>query len=109
MEDYYINPTEDALSLSSIVNDKTKSPVKKQLDQQKHPSLIMPISPPIPERQNNNIMKKMLKYIIEGLVVGLVAYYFVGKNKLSTRDAVIIGVTAAFVLAILDMLYPTNQ
>lgn len=111
MEDYYINPTEDVSSLNNPKSDKkTKSPEKKHQDELKHHNLIMPMVPPPnglyahppPKNHNNDIMRRILKYLIEGLVVGLIAYYFVGKNKLTSKDAIIIGVTAALVYAILD-------
>lgn len=110
MEDYYINPTENSLSLNNPISDKkNKSPEKKQ-HELKHHNLIMPMGPPPigayvhppPKKTNNDTMKRVLKYIIEGLAVGLVAYYFVGKNKLGSKDAIILGVTAALVFAILD-------
>ena len=54
-----------------------------------------------------DILKRAVKYLVEGLAVAFVAYYFVGKNKLSIRDVVMLGITAAFVFAILDTFSPT--
>lgn len=54
-----------------------------------------------------DILKRAVKYLIEGLAVAFVAYYFVGKNKLNIKDIVILGITAAFVFAILDTFSPT--
>jgi hypothetical protein len=47
------------------------------------------------------ILMLFVKYLIEGLAVGAAAY-FVGHKKLKVNDAVIIGITAAVVLVILD-------
>lgn len=52
------------------------------------------------------IFKRGLKYLVEGLAVGLVAYY-VTKNKFDIKDIIILGITAAFVFAILDTFSPT--
>lgn len=53
------------------------------------------------------IFKRVVKYLFEGLAVGFVAYYFVGKGKLDIKDIVMLGITAAFVFAILDVFSPT--
>ncbi|AGF85371.1 hypothetical protein QJ854_gp411 [Moumouvirus goulette] len=53
------------------------------------------------------ILRRAVKYLIEGLAVAFVAYYFVGKGKLNIRDIVMLGITAAFVFAILDVFSPT--
>jgi hypothetical protein len=51
------------------------------------------------------IVIRILKYVIEGLVVGIAAY-FVSK-KLSFEEVLIIGVTAAATLAVLDLYSPS--
>lgn len=51
------------------------------------------------------ILIRILKYVIEGLVVGIAAY-FVSK-KLSFEEVLIIGVTAAATLAVLDLYSPS--
>lgn len=53
------------------------------------------------------ILKRAIKYLVEGLAVAFVAYYFVGKGKLNIQDIVLLGITAAFVFAILDTFSPT--
>lgn len=53
------------------------------------------------------ILKRAIKYLIEGLAVAFVAYYFIGKGKLNIKDIVYLGITAAFVFAILDTFSPT--
>lgn len=53
------------------------------------------------------ILRRAVKYLIEGLAVAFVAYYFVGKGKLNVKDIVMLGITAAFVFAILDVFSPT--
>ena len=54
----------------------------------------------------SEIIRKVIKYLIEGLAVAFVAYLVLGKNKLNMRDVVILGITAAFVFAILDAFSP---
>ena len=51
------------------------------------------------------IVIRILKYIIEGLVVG-VAAYFVSK-KLSFEEVLIIAITASATLAVLDLYSPS--
>lgn len=53
------------------------------------------------------ILKRALKYLIEGLAVALVAYFVVAKGKLNIKEVVYLGITAAFVFAILDTFSPT--
>jgi hypothetical protein len=53
------------------------------------------------------ILRRVIKYLLEGLAVAFVAYYVVGKGKLNMKDVVILGVTAAFIFAILDTFSPT--
>lgn len=52
------------------------------------------------------IFKRALKYLLEGLAVAFVAYYFT-KGKLDFKEIVLLGITAAFVFAILDTFSPT--
>ena len=49
---------------------------------------------------------KAVKYLIEGLAVAFIAYY-VGKGKLNTQYIIMIGLTASFVFAILDIMSPS--
>ena len=111
-KDYYINPTDDASSLTNPISDiKLKSPEKKQQFELKNPNFTIPIvnqHNPVENQNNNTSGKRILKYFIEALVVALIAYYFVGKNKLSAKDAVILGLSTAVIFAVLDIFYPTN-
>jgi|TARA_B110000037_G_scaffold217219_1_gene277827 hypothetical protein len=53
------------------------------------------------------IIKRILKYLIEGTAVALAAYYVPqGKQKLSVDSICIIAITAAATFAILDMYTP---
>ena len=53
------------------------------------------------------IIKRILKYLIEGTAVALAAYYVPqGKERLSLDSICIIGITAAATFAILDMYTP---
>jgi len=54
-----------------------------------------------------DVMKRIVKYLIVGLAVAFVAYYFIGRDKLTIKDVVYLGITAAFVFAIVDTLAPT--
>jgi hypothetical protein len=54
-----------------------------------------------------NLVVKVIKYIIEGLAVAVAAYY-IPKNRLNVEDIVIIGVTAAAIFAILDIYSPST-
>ena len=54
-----------------------------------------------------DVLKRAVKYLVEGLAVAFVAYYFIGKGKLNIKDIVMLGITAAFVFAILDTFSPT--
>ena len=54
-----------------------------------------------------DVLKRAIKYLVEGLAVAFVAYYFIGKGKLNVKDIVLLGITAAFVFAILDTFSPT--
>lgn len=51
------------------------------------------------------ILVRLLKYLIEGIIVGFVAY-FVSK-KLTWQEVVIIGITAALVFLLLDTYSPS--
>ncbi len=51
------------------------------------------------------IVIRILKYLIEGIVVGIAAF-FVSK-KLSWDEVMIIGITAAATLAVLDLYSPS--
>jgi hypothetical protein len=53
-----------------------------------------------------DLFKRALKYLLEGLAVALVAYYFT-KGKLDFKEITMLGITAAFVFAILDTFSPT--
>ena len=55
----------------------------------------------------SELIKRIIKYIIEGLAVAIAAYY-IPKNKLNVEDIVIIGVTAAAIFAILDIYSPST-
>ena len=51
------------------------------------------------------IIKRILKYLIEGTAVAAAAYY-VPKKKIDVDSIIIIGITAAATFAILDMYTP---
>jgi hypothetical protein len=53
-----------------------------------------------------DVLLRAIKYILEGLAVAIVAYFFIGHGKLTVGDVIILGITAAFVFAILDAFSP---
>lgn len=53
-----------------------------------------------------DIFQRAVKYILEGLAVAVVAFTFT-RGKLDWKEIVMLGVTAAFVFAILDTFSPT--
>jgi hypothetical protein len=52
------------------------------------------------------LITRIVKYILEGLIVGLVSFT-VPNNKLSASELIIISITAASVFAILDLVKPS--
>jgi hypothetical protein len=54
----------------------------------------------------SDILKRAVKYLLEGLAVAFVAYYFT-HGKLDMKEVIMLGITAAFVFAILDTFSPT--
>lgn len=52
------------------------------------------------------ILRRALKYLIEGIVVSLAAYYIPRKRTLHMEEILMIAVTAAATFAILDMYTP---
>ena len=53
-----------------------------------------------------DIVGRIVKYLIEGLAIALVAYYLL-HQKLDAREIAILAITAALVFAILDTFSPT--
>ena len=52
------------------------------------------------------VLKRAVKYLIEGLAVG-VAAYFIPTKKMNLEEVLMIAVTAAAVFALLDMYAPS--
>jgi hypothetical protein len=119
MSEYYTNSSEYSPSVTryaSPVVQVNPPPVQVQ------PVQLQPIAPQYvpypaagPYKYNSNmfhldfrdIIKRGIKYLIEGLAVAFVAYYFIGKGRFNVKDIVYLGITAAFVFAILDTFSPT--
>lgn len=53
------------------------------------------------------VMKRVVKYLVEGLAVALAAYYIPSGRRLPLQDVVMIAVSAAATFAILDMYVPS--
>ena len=56
-----------------------------------------------------DLLSRAIKYLIEGLAVAFVAYYFIGVGRLNVKEILMLGITAAFVFAILDTFSPTTS
>ncbi len=54
----------------------------------------------------NNLMKSILKYLLEGLAVAAAAYYIPKKN-VNLNEVAMIALTAAVTFCVLDMLAPS--
>ena len=86
-------------------NELINQPANQYVDSNKHninnPQIV------VKSINQTDILKRIIKYIVEGLAVAFAAYYVIGKNKLCIKDAVILGIVAALVFAILDTFSPT--
>lgn len=54
----------------------------------------------------NEALKRLLRYLMEGLAVGLAAT-LVGKKKINAQEILLIGLTASSILSLLDVVSPT--
>jgi ABC-type Co2+ transport system permease subunit len=54
----------------------------------------------------NELVKKAIKYIVEGIIVALAAYV-IPKQSLRLEEVVVIALTAAATLAVLDTFIPS--
>lgn len=54
-----------------------------------------------------DVFKRLVKYLLEGLAVAFVAYYFIARGKLNAKDIFYLAVAAALSFAILDTFAPT--
>lgn len=129
MDDYYIseNAQNNINAVPANQNDfntqndtgvQQAQPVPLNLNRQSLPPTLPPTVPP-PNSQNykynshkftlnfKEILKRAVKYLLEGLAVAFIAYYFIVKGKLDIKEIVALGITAAFVFAILDTFSPT--
>jgi ABC-type Co2+ transport system permease subunit len=54
----------------------------------------------------SEVCKRAIKYLIEGMAVAVAAFY-IPKRKMNVQEIVMIAVTAAASLAVLDLLAPS--
>lgn len=54
---------------------------------------------------SNEMMTRVVKYLLEGLVVGIVAYVLPSKS-LSFQEILLLSLTAASIFAVMDLLAP---
>ncbi|MEM3061969.1 MAG: hypothetical protein QW303_00285 [Nitrososphaerota archaeon] len=122
MTDYYTSEYSSRRLTDPTIDQAVGADVSRQVHPTVHPSVHppMPVHPqsPLSPRQYTysqdifhvdwrNFVRQAIKYLVEGLAVAFVAYYFVGKGRLDIKDIVLLGITAAFVFAILDTFSPT--
>jgi len=53
----------------------------------------------------NDVIRRTIKYLVEGLAVAIAAFY-IPRKKMNLEEIAMIAVTAAATLAILDLLAP---
>lgn len=53
------------------------------------------------------ILVRLFKYLVEGLVVSVAAFLIPGNHKLSVQDIILLGLIAAATFAILDLFAPS--
>jgi len=111
MEDYYTNPSDyQGMSDSAPMQSPMHHPMQHPMQHPMHNAMQH-----MQHKYSNDtystdwkeILKRVVKYLIEGIAVAFVAYFFIGKNKLNIKDVLMLGITAAFVFAILDVFSPT--
>ena len=54
----------------------------------------------------SEVVKRAIKYMIEGMAVAVAAFY-IPRKKMNVQEIVMIAVTAAAALAVLDLLAPS--
>jgi hypothetical protein len=54
----------------------------------------------------SELVKKAIKYLCEGLIIGIVSYA-IPKKKLDMEEVIIIGLSAAATFAVLDVFSPS--
>jgi hypothetical protein len=54
----------------------------------------------------SEVVKRAIKYLIEGMAVAVAAFY-IPRKKMNVQEVVMIAVTAAASLAVLDLLAPS--
>lgn len=53
------------------------------------------------------LINRILKYLFEGIIVALAAFFIPGKNKLNVSDVITIGIIAAATFSLLDLFAPS--
>ena len=59
----------------------------------------------LPELDLGEVVKRAIKYLVEGLAVALAAFY-IPRKQMNPQDIAMIAITAAAVFAILDLYAP---
>ena len=55
----------------------------------------------------NTLIKRLMKYLIEGFVVAAAAYWIPTKTKLAPKEIAMIALTSAATLSVLDYFAPS--
>lgn len=74
---------------------------QQQQQQQQGPGVLVKL-----EKSASEILKRLIKYALEGFAVALAAKY-IPNQKLNMQEVVMLGLTAACVFAILDIFAPS--
>jgi len=130
MADYYTNTSDYAPSKPIVSSEMNRQPSRQDNmfsanDQQmmQQPMMRQPMMQPMMQQPMGDmkqylydmnpfdfdwkdVMKRAVKYLIEGVAVAFVAYAFT-RGKLDFKEILMLGITAAFVFAILDTFSPT--
>jgi hypothetical protein len=104
MSDYYTNTSEYGPAMQPV--QQPMAPTQQRMPLQQAPpaqQASMYAWSPL-SVDYGDIMKRALKYILEGLAVAFVAYWL---GKLELKEVLMLGMTAAAVFAILDTYSPT--
>ena len=110
MADYYGNTSDYSASMAAPFVPEMSTLPQEPLDiPVRHNPVVQPTmqynASPF-DFNTTNIITRAIKYLFEGLAVAFVAHTFT-RGKLELKEVVMLGITAAFVFAILDTFSPT--
>ena len=59
------------------------------------------------EISKEETLERIFKYLIEGMIVSMVAFVSISKKKIKIKEIALIGLTSSVIFAILDTISPT--